>query len=202
MSALLLLVQPAAPSGTGISAQKATRRNQAKRVEWKSFEALLVVVCEPASEREREAERPAPRRKMQVHRLAPPLLLLLLLLLAVLRAAASADSPQRPQLAEAEPQPAADYERTFDEAELEADSDAASFGREPVGRPALGPNQSHTQAVQLAGGDAMLGSFFSHIDKQFKFAESIVMIVIMAILNLATIVGNIMVMISFTMDRS
>lgn len=47
-----------------------------------------------------------------------------------------------------------------------------------------------------------LNSFFSHIDKQWKFAEIILIIVISAILNLVTIVGNIMVLISFKMDRS
>lgn len=45
-------------------------------------------------------------------------------------------------------------------------------------------------------------SLFSHIDKQWKFAEVIVIIVVSAILNLVTIIGNIMVLISFKMDRS
>lgn len=45
-------------------------------------------------------------------------------------------------------------------------------------------------------------SFLSHIDKQWKFAEVIVIIVVSAILNLITIIGNIMVLISFKMDRS
>lgn len=40
------------------------------------------------------------------------------------------------------------------------------------------------------------------IDKQWKFAEFILIIVISAILNLVTIIGNIMVLISFKMDRS
>lgn len=48
----------------------------------------------------------------------------------------------------------------------------------------------------------LIGSLFSHIDKQWNFAEVILIIVISAILNLVTIIGNIMVLISFKMDRS
>lgn len=48
----------------------------------------------------------------------------------------------------------------------------------------------------------LISSLFSHIDKQWNFAEVILIIVISAILNLVTIVGNIMVLISFKMDRS
>lgn len=48
----------------------------------------------------------------------------------------------------------------------------------------------------------LIGSLFSHIDKQWNFAEVILVIVISAILNLVTIIGNIMVLISFKMDRS
>lgn len=47
-----------------------------------------------------------------------------------------------------------------------------------------------------------ISTFFSHIDRQWKFAEIILIIVISAILNLVTIIGNIMVLISFKMDRS
>lgn len=54
-----------------------------------------------------------------------------------------------------------------------------------------------------ANGSAFFGSLFNlHIDKQWKFAEVILIIVISAILNLVTVVGNIMVLISFKMDRS
>lgn len=49
---------------------------------------------------------------------------------------------------------------------------------------------------------SLFGSLFSHIDKQWKFAEIILIIVIAAILNLVTVVGNTMVLISFKMDRS
>lgn len=49
---------------------------------------------------------------------------------------------------------------------------------------------------------SFVNSLFSHIDKQWKFAEVIVVIVVSAILNLVTIIGNIMVLISFKMDRS
>lgn len=48
----------------------------------------------------------------------------------------------------------------------------------------------------------MLNSIFLHIDKQWQFAEFIIIIVISVILNLVTIIGNIMVLISFKMDRS
>lgn len=51
-------------------------------------------------------------------------------------------------------------------------------------------------------GDHLFHSFLSHIDKQWKFAEVVLIIVVSTILNLVTIVGNIMVLISFKMDRS
>lgn len=57
-------------------------------------------------------------------------------------------------------------------------------------------NNSSTSQTNL------ISSLFSHIDKQWNFAEVILIIVISAILNLVTIVGNIMVLISFKMDRS
>lgn len=58
------------------------------------------------------------------------------------------------------------------------------------------------QLGQSSGGASLLTSFFSHIDKQWKFAEIVLIIAISAILNLVTIIGNIMVLISFKMDRS
>lgn len=57
-------------------------------------------------------------------------------------------------------------------------------------------NQQTTESASF------VTSFFSHIDKQWKSAEIVLIIVISAILNLVTIVGNIMVLISFKMDRS
>lgn len=77
---------------------------------------------------------------------------------------------------------------------------------EAARRPPPEPNGTATQAQ--AGDDGrstsgrLLDALFSHIDKQWKFAEIILIIVISAILNLVTIVGNIMVLISFKMDRS
>lgn len=49
---------------------------------------------------------------------------------------------------------------------------------------------------------SFLSSILRHIDKQWSFAEVILIIVITATLNLVTIIGNIMVLISFKMDRS
>lgn len=48
----------------------------------------------------------------------------------------------------------------------------------------------------------LISSFFSHIDKQWKFAEIILIIVFSVILDLVTVIGNIMVLISFKMDRT
>lgn len=62
--------------------------------------------------------------------------------------------------------------------------------------------QGLSSFMREADSGSIFGSLFSHIDKQWKFAEIILIIVISAILNLVTVVGNIMVLISFKMDRS
>lgn len=57
--------------------------------------------------------------------------------------------------------------------------------------------------AELADGSAsLLVSFLRQIDKQWSVAELILIIIMSTILNLVTIVGNIMVLISFKMDRS
>lgn len=64
---------------------------------------------------------------------------------------------------------------------------------------------SSNRSAHQGAGEADISSiesFYLHIDKQWKFAEVILIIVISVILNLVTIIGNIMVLISFKMDRS
>lgn len=68
--------------------------------------------------------------------------------------------------------------------------------------PARSSNATRGQTAEQSSDFFYLNSLFSHIDKQWKFAEMILIIVISAILNLVTIIGNIMVLISFKMDRS
>ena len=64
------------------------------------------------------------------------------------------------------------------------------------------PADNQTLAVVGPHEADLMSSLFSHIDKQWKFAEVILIIVISVILNFVTIIGNIMVLISFKMDRS
>lgn len=102
-----------------------------------------------------------------------------------------------------------DYEALLDESDSEPE--VTTFGANELPPnlvqdqwPSLGraTNQSGATASGQQEDYLFMGSFFSHIDKQWNFAEVILIIVISTILNLVTIVGNIMVLISFKMDRS
>ena len=111
-----------------------------------------------------------------------------------------------------------DYEASGEEQELEGlglglaeagaglDSTAALVGAD---QSSAGPGQGGRSSYNWSRGQqtggrelSLFTELLSHIDKQWKFAEVVLIIVISAILNLITIVGNIMVLISFKMDRS
>jgi len=66
----------------------------------------------------------------------------------------------------------------------------------------IGLDQASWLEMRENGSDTIMETVFSHIDRQWKFAEVVLIIVFSTILNLVTIIGNIMVLISFKMDRS
>lgn len=88
-------------------------------------------------------------------------------------------------------------DRTVQRVNTEDDSKAETTSLKQFNNEA----EQTTAAAQINSTN-LISSLFSHIDKQWNFAEVILIIVISAILNLVTIVGNIMVLISFKMDRS
>lgn len=92
--------------------------------------------------------------------------------------------------------PASEQDETGDEADRRLVVPLVDGARVHSNDSSLSPEGPSTTDWLLAN------SFLSHIDKQWKFAEIILIIAISAILNLVTIVGNIMVLISFKMDRS